>query len=147
MKEITERIIELKKTYDIIKQISYDLSIKYYDYCINNNITQVYYNLKNKKIDELNFTIDNLFFGDILIGYSEVHWGDTSEYNNYFTFDEIIDENIIKNRLDKIIKETREKEEKEEKRQKIIYEDKKKKLEKEEKELFLKLKEKYEKDI
>jgi hypothetical protein len=135
-----KRLEEFKKMNDEFKKHCYELSKKYFQY--EKDLYEkpyYYYDLSGMDINKLDFEY-NYECGEMSIGYEEYYCGDTDRYYNIFEDEELIDENLIKEKIDnrykKILEEKRKKEEDEKK--------KKEEAEKREYETYKKLKEKYE---
>lgn len=140
MKTRAELFIE---QYSEMKKYLYSLSQKWYAYGKEMGLSDWemgFYNYEKKKLSDLTFEYyeeDKEF----KIGYEFTdRCGDTDYFNTYFTLDQILNEDLIKQKIDKKHKEKKEKQEREnlEKRKQEIL-----KLEKEKK-LYEELKQKFE---
>lgn len=133
-----KKIKKFNKLHDELKRYCYELGNKWYQYEVDLYKSGYYYtDLSEKNINDLTFEYE---YGEMSIGYEEYYCGDTDRYYNSFTEKEVIDENLIKEKIDnryqKLLEEQKKKE----------YEEKKKfeASEKREFETYKRLKEKYE---
>lgn len=140
MKEKLETYIQ---THDELKQICYDLCNKWHKYItelephfnIYNCVGSISYEYDN--INELEFTYE---YDEFKIGYSEYRCGESDDYYTYIKTDEILDESLIKLKIDNHHRQSIEKIEKEK-----IEKEKEKELRKSnEYKIYLELKKKYE---
>jgi len=136
MKEKLEQLKELHKEF---KEYCYELGKKWLEYekKLYKSNYYYYYDFSEKNIKDLDLDLD---FDEMEIGYEEYRCGDTDRYYNYFTNEEIIDENLIKQKIDKRYEKLEQDKKLKEKEEKS----KKEAAEKREFETYQKLKEKYE---
>jgi hypothetical protein len=101
MKEKLETYMQM---HDELKQICYDLCNKWYKYIseLEPNI-KIFYtgvgSMPYKNIDELEFTYE---YGEFKIGYSEYRCGESDDYYTYIKIDELLDESLIKLKIDNL---------------------------------------------
>lgn len=141
MKEINKMKNKLKKfnkLQDELKNHCYELGNKWNQYEVDLYKEGWYYtNLSNTYINDLTFEYDE---GEMSIGYENYYCGDIDRYYNSFTEDEVINENLIKEKIDKRYKKLQEEKLKNEEEERL----KKEASEKKEFEIYKRLKEKYE---
>lgn len=135
--KLKNKLKNFNKLQDELKKYCYELGNKWYQYEVDLYKEKWYYtNLSDTHINDLTFEYDA---GEISIGYEDYYCGDIDRYYNSFTEDEVINENLIKEKIDKRYKKLQEELLEKEEEEKL----RKEAAEKKEFEIYKKLKEKY----